>query len=848
MKRSRRAILLATSMAIGAGVAVAGTVPADQFTIDPTSETFGPVPVNTSDTRTFTVTNLTSTTTGSAGYSLSGQGQFQFTIEPCSQPGQTCYGPPIPGMGSSVLVDVVCTPSAAGDHMAALTVTTQIGPDTAIATAQLVCSATPNGGGVLTIIPNQWDFGQVAIGTTSTSHEFEILNNTGENLNSLSLWFTGPAFEFVGPPCAAGTSTSCNPPPPGNGSSTFVYVHCRAPTMAPPMPWQTPMIGSGMGSSGQSYGAMATLDCESITGGGGPELGYSPPSLDLSAAVGGNDTGILTITSEGDQPLAFTLVKSGTECGQFSIDSCEGPSPSPPACQLPAIGMGQTVQQISVTYTANDVDAFDTDGCTLTIHSNDPDEATVNVDLTGTGIGAILDVQTASPIDFGEVALGVGVSQFLYVHNAGNDTLFASVTADAAPFSVQETGDQQIGQGETYPFTVICNPGAPPAPHTGMFTVTSNGFGTSSVQLDALCEGIDTDISFSSPSLDFMRVRVGRLAELTMTVTNLGGADVPHAVPVVAAPFAVIDPTSTGTIPGNNGQIGVTVRFAPTAEGEASGSVTGLIPSEPTRSFAVTGVGTIADYVVSPAGTMDLGSTCVGATVTEEFGLTVGGTAELLVHQPTVRNGPAFAIQSFAPASLPQLFDPTQVVTTTVVATAAAGVSTGTLVWSTDLADPPAPPDETLVTMTLTGVETGLAASPGSIDYGEVATGESETRPITVRMCASDPIIVHAEIVGDGAFTLIGAEDAVASAAPSEPWTVQFAPPHGGTYQAVLRLSPASGAPVEIPLLGHNPDPFGETNYYACGCNGATGGLGAALVLLAVIAGRRRPRRGGARA
>jgi hypothetical protein len=845
--RARRAILLAGSMAVGAGVAVAGVVPPGDFTIDPTSQMYGPVPVNTADTQTFTVTNYTSTTTGSAAYSLSGQGQFQFTIEPCSQPGQTCYGPPIPGMGSSVLVDVACTPSATGDHTAALTVTTQIGPDTAIATAQLMCAATPNGGGVLTILPTDWDFGQVAIGTTSTSHEFEIRNDTGENLSSLTLFISGPAHEFVGPPCGPGPSTSCSPPPPGNGSSTYVYVQCRPPTAAPPMPWSAPLNGSAMGSSGQNYSDQATLYCESVTGGGGPELGFNPSSMNLVAPVGGADTGILTITSEGDQMLGFTIVKSGTECARFSIDSCEGPAPSPPQCQLPPSGMGQSAQAINIVYMADDVDATDTDNCTLTIHSNDPDESAVNVDLTGVGTGAILDVQTASPIDFGQVALGVGASQFLYVHNAGNDTLIASVAASGAPFSVQEAGDQLIAPGDTYPFTVICDPAPPPDTHSGSFTVSSNGVGVATVPLDAMCEGIATDISFSSPSLDFMRVRVGRSSELTMTVTNLGGADIAYDPPIVAAPFTIVQPTVSGTIPGGSGQIGVTVQFAPSEEGPASGSVTALIPDEPTRSFAVMGTGTIADYTVAPAGTMDLGSTCVGATVTEEFTLTVAGSAELLVEQPAIRNGAAFAIQSFAPSTLPQLFDPMEVVTTTVVATAAAGLSTGTLVWATDRADPPAPQDETLVTMTLTGVESGLAASPGSIDYGEVATGESETRPITVRMCAAAPISVHAEIVGDDAFTLIGAPDAVAGAAPSEPWTVQFAPPHGGTYQAVLRLSPASGTPVEIPLIGRDPSPFGETNYYACGCNGATGGLGAGLVLLALIAGRRR-RSGGARA
>jgi hypothetical protein len=199
---------------------------------------------------------------------------------------------------------------------------------------------------------------------------------------------------------------------------------------------------------------------------------------------------------------------------------------------------------------------------------------------------------------------------------------------------------------------------------------------------------------------------------------------------------------------------------------------------------------------------------------------------------------------NIVPASFPAMLMPDATATIEVRATAPPGAATGRVSWPTDRS----PGDSVEIDATVTGIDIGLAATPGSHDFGVVSGHTAVEREIRVQLCGLSPTNVHASLSGgNDMFDLIGTPDAPVSAIASTPWLVRFTPDRVGTHRATLRLTPADGIapPMDIQFVGSNYD-IDTTNYYACGCNAETGGGGAAVLAIAVALGvvpRRRRRR-----
>jgi hypothetical protein len=206
-----------------------------QIAVSPASINFGSITVNTAATRTLTISNsgnatltVTSAALSGATFSITGAA-FPLTINA--------------GGGSNVSVRFA--PTTTGNHSGSITLssnaTNQISP------VGLAGSATAPPNPQLTVSPTNWDFGQVAVGGSSSKSV--TLTNTGNASVSISSAnVTGSGYSVSGitfpRTVAVGASTTATinfaPPSPGSspGSVSFVSNANNSPAV-------TSVSGSG---------------------------------------------------------------------------------------------------------------------------------------------------------------------------------------------------------------------------------------------------------------------------------------------------------------------------------------------------------------------------------------------------------------------------------------------------------------------------------------------------------------------------------------------------------------------------------------------------------------------------
>jgi PKD repeat protein len=132
-------------------------------------------------------------------------------------------------------------------------------------------------------------------------------------------------------------------------------------------------------------------------GNGAPDISVTPASHDFGEVeTGSSSVAVITVGNEGTADLAIDAVSSPSEPFSISADSCSGQSLAPAGTCTIEITFSPVD---AVTYAGN-----------FTIQSNDPDEGSVSVSLTGTGLSdstAPVADFTASPTS-GPAPLTVG--------------------------------------------------------------------------------------------------------------------------------------------------------------------------------------------------------------------------------------------------------------------------------------------------------------------------------------------------------------------------------------------------------------------------------------------------------
>jgi hypothetical protein len=215
--------------------------------------------------------------------------------------------------------------------------------------------------------------------------------------------------------------------------------------------------------------------------------------------------------------------------------------------------------------------------------------------------------------------------------------------------------------------------------------------------------------------LPFGEAAVGSASEQTVTVTNLGDLNLTlGTITGPASPFAVVSDGCSGQTLVPTASCTLTLRFAPTAEGSANGSI--VVPSDdPDQNpvtVTLTGTGAVPGISVtdsiSPAddGQLPFGVMPVGSTSDQTVTVANVGTADLAIGTIT---GPAVPFVIVTDGCSAQTLAPAANCTVTVRFTpVAAGPFTGSI------AIPSNDPDSALVTLQVSGEAKGSGGGGGS--------------------------------------------------------------------------------------------------------------------------------------
>ena len=172
-----------------------------QISLSPTFVSFSnPQPVGTtSATQTVTLTNTGNGPLTLSNISLVGTNPGDFTIS-----GSTCAPgviPAAPGPGNTCTFSIAFAPVETGFLSASLNITSNSlnNPNT-VSTVSMSGQAITSG---ITVVPPSFDYGQVAVGASSTAPNFTITNNTTTPMVTGAITFVGTNagdFSFSFPP------------------------------------------------------------------------------------------------------------------------------------------------------------------------------------------------------------------------------------------------------------------------------------------------------------------------------------------------------------------------------------------------------------------------------------------------------------------------------------------------------------------------------------------------------------------------------------------------------------------------------------------------------------------------
>ena len=238
---------------------------------------------------------------------------------------------------------------------------------------------------------------------------------------------------------------------------------------------------------------------------------------------------------------------------------------------------------------------------------------------------------TPTSLNFGSTVVGKKVSQTVSVANTGNISVnISQANVSGSQFSQSGlTLPLSLSVGQSSSFQVWFDASSA-GNATGTLTVqTDTGVSSAQVALAGTATTAPPQINVSSTSLNLGSATVGTTAQGTLTITNVGGANlIISLISLSGGPFGVSGIATPGTIaPG--GSATLSVSFSPTTAGSGSGGITiaGNDPQTPTTTITLTGTGTSA--AIAPTITIQPANQTVTAGQAATFLVVAGGTAPL---------------------------------------------------------------------------------------------------------------------------------------------------------------------------------------------------------------------------
>ncbi|WP_433615892.1 choice-of-anchor D domain-containing protein [Dactylosporangium sp. CA-139114] len=269
---------------------------------------------------------------------------------------------------------------------------------------------------------------------------------------------------------------------------------------------------------------------------------------------------------------------------------------------------------------------------------------------------------SAPPTDFGSVAVGSTANATVTV-TATRAVRITAVTA-AAPFGVTAPAlPVSLTTGQTLAVPVRFTPTAAGGA-AGSLTFTTDA-GT--VALDLHGTGTKPGLGATPAALSFGTVPTGASKTLGVSITNTGTSAVTVTGSTApAAPFSATGFPATGTTIAAGASVSVSVRYAPTAPGNHTGSITVTSSAGPvTVPLSGTAVAGAAHLTITP-NPVAFGSVVVGTSATQTFDIANTGNITLTL---TKAAPPVGAFNTTTPVSEGQQLSPGDVIHQTVTFT-----------------------------------------------------------------------------------------------------------------------------------------------------------------------------------
>jgi hypothetical protein len=449
------------------------------------------------------------------------------------------------------------------------------------------------------------------------------------------------------------TGNSGSSPVVANLSATAVSAQPQLSIGSSPISFGTVAAGSKGTASlvlNNSGGAPLTVSSIAVSGTGFSLSGVSTPdsiaagqsaqaTVTFAPTAAGNDSGVITITSNDPTHPTLTVTLSGTASAASAQLSA-----SPSTLAFGNVNAGSSSSKLvtltnsgneSLTISSLSVNAtnFTTSGLNLPLTLGAGKMATLNILFgpggsesvsgnitveTSQGTSAVIAVSgtgvqqqpaltiTPSGASFGDVSDGSSSTQTIQLKNSGTGTLSvtqASVSGSAFTISGL-TLPISLTAGQSSSFTVKFAPQSA-GTQSGTVSVASNAPASPTV-VDLSGTGMATtlSLSLSSSTLNFGNVNSGSSSALAETITNTGNGNVQIlSIAESGSGFTLAGVSVPATLkPGQT--LTFDVNFAPATGGNDSGKVT--VTSNATGSpgtIVLSGTGVAKSYSVDLAWT-----------------------------------------------------------------------------------------------------------------------------------------------------------------------------------------------------------------------------------------------------
>ncbi len=328
--------------------------------------------------------------------------------------------------------------------------------------------------------------------------------------------------------------------------------------------------------------------------------------------------------------------------------------------------------------------------------------------------------------------------------------------------------------------------------------------------LFAGCQGLagnpsagNSDSVTSSPTtLAFGNAQVGSHASLSETVTNTGGNTVTISQAKVSNAAYSISGLALPASVAAGQSIAFTVKFAPSAAGSASGSLS--LVSDAANSpltIPLSGTGVTPGGLSANPTSLAFGNVQVGSNVSLSEKVSNTGGSTVAISSASLGN----AAYSISGLTLPANLSAGQSVTFNVTFAPGTATSiTANLTLVSNAANSPL-----VIALSGTGTASGqLGVSPASLSFGDVVVGASSTLSSSLSATGA-AVTVSSANSNSPEFTINGLSlPAVLSAGQSLPYSVTFTPQASGTATATLTfVSNASNSPTHQTASGNGTPP-----------------------------------------